>query len=143
MEEKKNISQSQNFNNAIISGAQIGQSNGNLYQNNINQGAVDDRQLNPRVIANLIENLRLIINNSELSDNMIGKCDRHLQTFQDEVLEKKPNKDYAAQTLQRVLSAIKDTEKVTTASLGLIDKMQPVITRIVPWLGEAKKFLRL
>lgn len=136
-------SQSQNFNNAVISRSQIGQSSGNLKQTYSSQVAETNKPMDPKDIIKLIEDIQHLLKNSDLPNDSKTKCDRHLQTFNEKVGEKNPDKKYAADTLQKVFHVLKEAGKTSAVALNLMDKMQPVITRIIPWLGEAKEFLIL
>lgn len=141
MAKNKKEFQSQNFKNAIISGSQIGQSFGDIRQTNTNYTADNGKPLIPKEIINLVEAIQLLIKNSDLPNDSKTKCDRHLQTLKDEIQEKKPNKDFAALTLQKVINVLKETEKAFGSDTSLIDNVQPIITKILPWLGETKKFI--
>jgi hypothetical protein len=143
MTRAKKSSQSQNFNNNVIAGSQIGQSSGDIQQTYTTQVAGNGKPLDPKDIIKLVEDIHRLLKNSDLPDDQKTKCDRHLKTLKDEVGEKDPDKDYAAQTLQKVVHVLKEAGKVTVSTMSLMNRVQPMITRIVPWLGEARNFLKL
>jgi len=136
MTKVKKPVQLQNFNNTKISYSQIGQSLGVLYQN-------DSKSLDPQDIIELIDDIQSILKGSDLPGELKTKCNRNLQCFKEEVQEEVPDKDYAAHTLQKVIHVLQETKQNESFNFHLKERLQPMITRIVPWLGEAKKFLKI
>lgn len=136
-------SQEQNFNNTVINGGQIGQSLGDLQQTYTTQVVGNGKLLDPKDIIKLAEDIQRLLKNSDLPSDSKTKCDRHLQTLNEEIREKDPDKEYAAQTLQKIVHVLKETGQTAASAVNLMDRVQPVITRIIPWLGEARRFLKL
>lgn len=143
MAKAKQSSQSQNFTNAFITDTIIGQSIGDLQQTNTAQVAGNNKPLDPKDIIKLVEDIQHLLKNSDLPSDSKTKCDRQLLTFKDEVREKDPDKDYASKSLQKVVHILKEAGQTAGSAANLMDRVQPVITRIIPWLGEAKRFLKI
>jgi hypothetical protein len=139
----KKTSQSQNFNNTVIYGSQIGQSFEDLSQTYTPGVSGNSKPLDSTYIIELVNEIQHFLKNSDLAVEPKAKCSRHIKTLKDEVGEKDPDKEYAAHTLQKIVHVLKGKGETGVSSLGLMDRVQPMITRIIPWLGEAKKFLKL
>lgn len=101
------------------------------------------KSLEPEEIIKFIEKMQQMVQEFDLSDTLKAKCDRHLETVRDEVQGQNPDKEYAAKTLQKFTHILKETGKTIGSGVSLMDKLQPTISGVLPWLGEAKKFLVL
>lgn len=142
MTQEKKPSQSQSFNNSNFSNVQIGQGE-HIHQVQTISEAGSGKSFNPEEIIKLIEKMQHILQGLELANDIKSKCSRHLQTVKDEVHEEKPDKEYAARTLQKFNHILKETGNTLGSGMKFMDKLQPVMTGITPWLGEAQKFLVL
>ena len=54
--------------------------------------------------------------------------------------EEKPDKDFAAKSLQRATKVLKEAGETVDAGTSLWSKVQPIINRLSPWLGVAASF---
>ncbi len=143
MKREEKHSQSQNFNNSVILGSQIGQGLKDVNQQYTTQRAGNSKIIDPTDIIKLVEEIQRILKNSNVPGDMKGKCENYLQTFKSETQEKDPDKNYAAHSLQKFIHEIHKTKNTTIPDTAFIDKVQPLITRIIPWLGEERKFIKL
>ena len=140
---------------SLISGGQIAFGNGDAFQQGDNgqfvKGGGDaiqtekgaGKSLEPEEILQFIEKMQIILQEYDLPGNQKEKCNRHLEAVRDEVKEKNPDKEYAAKTLQKFTHILKETGKTIGSGVSLIDQLQPVISSVLPWLGDAQKFLIL
>lgn len=142
MPKEKDWSQSISANNSNISGNMFSISEGDSNQIQVSQITEPDNSLNARELLKLIVEMQNILKNADIPDASKSKCLRHLQTVIEEVEEEEPDKEFAAQTLKKLTHVLKETG-IGSQDTNVLNKLQPIITRILPWMGEAKKFLVL
>ncbi|MEA5472339.1 hypothetical protein [Spirulina sp. 06S082] len=75
-----------------------------------------------------------------LKEEKTVKAIKHLETAKEEVQEEEPDKDFAAKSLQRATKVLKEAGETVEAGTDLWQKVQPIITKLLPWLGVAASF---
>lgn len=97
----------------------------------------------PEEIIKLIGSIHRIISNSNLPREAKKRCSRHIQTIDEEVREENPDKEFAAKALKKIFRILNENDGSCQPNGDLIDQLQPVMTRVLPWMGKDKKFLVL
>lgn len=137
MTQEKKSSQSF-FNNGAISNSQFMQGNNNQMTNNIGNNGPENT-LTPQEVLNMIAEMNKLVHVSELPAEPKNKCLRHLKTVEDEVREEEPDKKFAAKRIKKVFDILKETGKI----INVADKIEPVLSSMLPWLGVEKDFFVL
>lgn len=142
MEEKK-ASQSMSITGGNLSNAQVGGQAGrdltvSQYQH---AGDSDSAQLNSAEISAFLEQLKEILQASDLPDADKKKAVRSVDTAKDEIDTDEPNKEFVAQNLQRATKVLQDAGETVEAGNSLWQKIKPIFEAITPWLGTAARFL--
>ncbi|MBD2358563.1 hypothetical protein H6G41_28805 [Tolypothrix sp. FACHB-123] len=142
MSEEKSP-QSFSISGGQVSNAQIGGQAGrdlSATQNQqINQGD-NEKSLAQADVVELIAQLEELFRNSELPEAQSSKAIKHLEAAKEEVQEKEPDKDFAAKNLQKATKVLKEANEAVTAGANIWEKVQPIITKLLPWLGVAAGF---
>ena len=139
----ENPSQSFNISGGRLSNLQIGgQAGRDLDVNqtqNIRQGGSED-SLTPMNVVELIAQLEDIFKSSDLPGKYKEKAIKHLESAKEEAQEENPDKEFAAKSLQRATKVLKEAGNTVDAGTNLWGKVQPIISRLSPWLGVAASF---
>jgi len=142
MSEEKSP-QSFSISGGQVSNAQIGGQAGrdlSATQNQqINQNE-SQKPLNQVDVVELIAQLEELFRISGLPEAQTTKSIKHLEAAKEEVQEKEPDKDFAAKNLQKAMKALKETDETVEAGTNLWERVQPIITKLLPWLGVAANF---
>ncbi len=102
---------------------------------------VSEQSLTPMDVANLLDQLKALLESSELSTTEKAKAVRSIETAKDEVQADEPDKEFAAKSLQRATKVLKDAGETVEAGTSLWEKVQPILETLSPWLGVAAGFL--
>ena len=137
MTQEKNSSQSFS-NNGVISNSQFMQGNNNQMTNKIGNNGPGNT-LTPQEVLKMIAELNKLVHVSGLPDEPKNKCLRHLQTVEDEIREEEPDKKFAAKRIKNVFDILRETGK----TINLSDKIEPVLSNMLPWLEVEKNFFVL
>ena len=139
----ENPSQSFHISSGQLSNVQIGgQAGRDLEVNqtqNISQGESED-SLTPMNVVELIAQLEELFSSSDLPGKYKEKAIKHLESAKEEAQEENPDKDFAAKSLQRATKVLKKAGETVDAGTSLWSKVQPIISRLSPWLGVAASF---
>ncbi len=139
----ENPPQSLNISGGQLSNVQIGgQAGRDLDVNqtqNISQGGSED-SLTTSNMVELIAQLEEIFSSSDLPGKYKEKAIEHLESFKEEAQEDNPDKEFAAKSLQRATKVLKEAGNTVDAGTNLWSKIQPIISRLAPWLGVAVSF---
>ena len=142
MSEDKN-SQSFNISGGQLSQVQIGGLAGGdqnvLQTQKISQGSTE-KPLTQTDVVELISQLEELFRSSGLPEKQKEKAIKHLETAKEEAQEEKPDKDFAAKNLQRATKVLKEAGETVDAGTNLWKKVQPIITRLLPWLSVTASF---
>lgn len=135
MAQRKNSHQSNSISNSTINADNIVVGNNATLTNSkaIQSTKTED-------ILTLINKMQYIVQHSDLLDTQKKKCNMHLQIVADETQEKKPDKEYAAKAMEKVLHVLNKSDIPNSSKVIVKKEMQPLITKMIPWLGEDKKF---
>lgn len=137
MSPKQNPSQSISIGNGQISNLQIGgQAGGDLnvtQSQQIVQGE-GGQEMGPAEVSSLLDQLKDILRESNLSDKDKEKAIRSVETAQDEVNSEEPDREFAAKNLQRATQVLKDVGSTVEAGTTLWDSVQPILKGLLPWL---------
>ncbi|NET39367.1 MAG: hypothetical protein F6K19_46605 [Cyanothece sp. SIO1E1] len=135
MSEEKS-SQSMSISGGQFTKVQIGQAGRDLIQTQqIDQGKIENT-LQPAEVVSLLAQLEALLQDANLVESQKKKAVRYLQAAQEE----EPNTDYAATSLRQATKVFKDASATVEAGQGLWNQMQPIITKLLPWLGVAASF---
>ncbi|MGJ5632453.1 hypothetical protein [Nostoc sp. CALU 1950] len=137
---------SQNFS---ISGGQLsdvqigGQSGRDLTANQSQQNieGVTDQPLTSVEVTALLEQLKGLLQSSDLPSEQKDKAIRSIETANDEIQAEKPDKEFAAKSLQRATKVLKEAGETVQAGTSLWQRVKPILETISPWLGVASSFL--
>lgn len=135
-----NNSQSMTFSGGQFSNVQIGQAGGDLTQTSTRSGAADAVPTDQEV-SGLLAEIETLLNNSDLTANKKTKAVRYLGAAQAAIADDEPDKQYIAGSLQQATKVFKEAGATVEAGHGLWEKAQPVIAKILPWLGTAASLL--
>lgn len=139
----ENSSQSFNISGGQLSNVQVGGQAGrdlNVNQTqNISPGELEE-SLTPTNVVELIAQLEELFNSSDLSKKYKEKAIRHLDSAKEVAQEEHPDKDFVAKSLQRATKVLKEAGETVDAGTTLWSKVQPIISRLLPWLGVAASF---
>lgn len=130
---KESVSQSMNFSGAKVSGNKITQAGRDNIQHT-NNGAAE-KSLTIEEVRGLIKQIETIFATSDLPENMKQKALIHLETAEEDIQDDEPDKDSATKSLKRVSKAIKDTNETVGAGVDILHKLEPIFTKLAPWLG--------
>ncbi|MBO3457792.1 hypothetical protein G7B40_021740 [Aetokthonos hydrillicola Thurmond2011] len=124
--------------NAQIAG-QAGRDLKATQNQHLNQ-AESEKLLTQEDLVQLISQIEELFGISGLPETQIKKSLKHIESAKEEVQEKEPDKDFVAKNLQKAMKALKDTNETVEAGTNLWEKVQPIITKLLPWLGVAANF---
>ncbi|MDJ0575697.1 MAG: hypothetical protein AB4038_06930 [Prochloraceae cyanobacterium] len=140
-------SQSFSISGSQLSDVQIGGIAGqdmNVTQNQQIGTTESSKPLTQADVVELIIQLEELFRNSGLPEAQTAKAIKHLEAAKEEVHEEELDKDFVAKNLQRaikVLKVVKETGETVEAGASLWEKVQPIINKLLPWLGVAASFL--
>ena len=92
-------------------------------------------------VVELIAQLEELFRSSDLPEEKTAKAIKHLEAAKEEVQEEEPDKEFTAKNLQRATKVLKEAGETVEAGTSLWKKVQPIITKLLPWLGVAAGFL--
>ncbi|NJO41875.1 MAG: hypothetical protein HC865_14910 [Cyanobacteria bacterium RU_5_0] len=137
---------SQNFSisGGQLSNVQIGGQAGrdltvNQSQQNV-EGATE-QPLTPTEVTALLDQLKELLQSSNLHPEQKNKAIRSIETASDEIKAEEPDKEFAAKNLQRATKVLKEAGETVEAGTSLWQKVKPILETIAPWLGVASGFL--
>lgn len=142
--EENQLSQSFSVSGGQLSGVQIGgQSAGNLTVNQFQQNGMEisGEQLTASDVADLLDKFTALLQASDLSKSDKVKAIRSVEIAKDEVQADKPDKEFAAKSLQRATKVLKEVGETVDAGTSLWQKIKPIVETVSPWLGIATGFL--
>lgn len=142
MSEEKS-SQSFSISGGQVSHAQIGGQAGRDLSATQNQQINQNESQKPLTQADVVEliaQLEELFRISGLPEAQTTKSIKHLEAAKEEVQEKEPDKDFAAKNLQKATKVLKEANEAVTAGTSIWEKVQPIIIKLVPWLGVAANF---
>ena len=132
-------SQSIHISGGEFSQVQIGQASGDVQQVfSVNKGS-SDISTSEDVVATLQEIIGLL-NDSQLSTEQKRKATRYVEAAKEAVTDDEPDKQYVAGSLQQATKVFKEASTAVAAGQGLWDKVKPLVTKLVPYLGVAASF---
>lgn len=142
--ENQPLSQNFSISNVQMSNARLAGQAGRDLQANQSQQNIrdsDSEMLTSLDIVNLLNQLREVLQLSDLPNDEKEKVMRNLETAKDEVQAEEPDKVFAAKSLQRATKVLKETSSTVEAGTSLWQKVKPIIESIRPWLGVAASSL--
>lgn len=99
-----------------------------------------EAQLAQADVVDLITQLETLLQGAELPKEQASKALRHLETAKEEVQGKEPDKDYAAKSLKKATTVLKEAGETVAAGSILWNKIKPIVEKVTPWLGVASGF---
>ena len=143
MQEEKPF-QSFSISGGQLSDVQIGGIAGqdmNVTQNQQIGTSESSKTLTQADVVELIIQLEELFRSSGLPEAQTAKAIKHLESAKEEAQEENPDKDFAAKNLQRATKVLKEAGETVEAGTSLWKKVQPIITKLLPWLGVAAGIL--
>lgn len=126
-----------------LSNVQIGGQAGrdlHVSQSQIGNETVMGEALSSSDVVALLDQIKDILQKSDLSAVDKEKVVRSLEGTKDEVQSDDPDKLFAAKTLQRATNVLKDAGETVEAGTSLWDKIKPIMESVSPWLGVTARF---
>ncbi|MBD2743795.1 CHAT domain-containing protein [Coleofasciculus sp. FACHB-1120] len=140
---QKTTSQAMNFSGGQISNAQIGQAGRDIKQTQqITSGSLE-KSLTVAEILELVKQIEQIVISSDLPEKYKQKALNHVETISEEIQEDEPDKDFAVKNLQKLSKVLKEANETAQSGVNIWQKLEPVFTKLAPWLGVAAKSLLL
>jgi hypothetical protein len=96
--------------------------------------------LKPENVAALLSELESILHASNLPEDKKIKALNHISTAKEETQAKEPNKVFAAESLKRATTVLKEAGATVEAGTSLWDKVKPILETVSPWLKVASVF---
>lgn len=134
------FSQSLNIDESQLSSAQIGIAGENLSQNQQIVQGKPEKQLSTAEVLELVAQIETLLGSSSLAKEQKQKVLKHLDSVKEEAKDEEPDKDFAAKSLQRATKVLKDASETVDAGSGLWERVQSIVTKLLPWFGVAKNF---
>ncbi|UJB73062.1 hypothetical protein HRE53_31235 (plasmid) [Acaryochloris sp. 'Moss Beach'] len=97
-------------------------------------------QLTQADVIDLITQLETLLQSSGLPEKESSKALRHLESAKEEVQSKEPDKDYAAKSLEKATTVLKEAGETVAAGSSLWNKIKPIVEKVTPWLGVTSGF---
>jgi hypothetical protein len=141
MTTEKNVSQTFN-NSGTFTNSNVLQGDNRMTINTTGYPGTENT-LSSQEIISLIENIHHTLKAAGLPEDSKKKCLRHLASVKDEVYEDQPDKGFAAKGMKKVLHILKETGKVMGTDSEVPGQIEPVLERMLPWLGVDKDFFVL
>lgn len=138
------LSKSQSISGNQISGSQvqIGQSEGDLSQVQQGNQATDSEQAIAAVEAlGVLEKIGEVLRASELPEAKKEEAIAYLNAAQKETQQPEPHKELVAMNLKRIGDTLKAAGDTVDSGKSLWEKVQPMLTSLVSWLGVARSLL--
>lgn len=140
---QKTTSQAMNFSGGQISNAQIGQAGRDIKQTQqISNGSLE-KSLTVAEIIELVKQIEQIVITSDLPEKYKQKALNHVENTSEEIQEDEPDKDFAVKNLQKLSKVLKEANETAQSGVNIWQKLEPVFTKLAPWLGVAAKSLLL
>jgi hypothetical protein len=139
---QERLCQTLSISGGTVSG-QVAQAGGNVNQTQqINQGSGEKQLTVPEVVSLMIQ-IETLLKNSALSDNQKNKAIAHLEAAKEAAQEEEPDKEYAAKSLQKATRVLKDASETVAAGQGLWQRVEPILSQLITWLGVTSHFFGL
>ncbi|MTJ50088.1 hypothetical protein [Dolichospermum sp. UHCC 0259] len=142
-EKEKEPSQLISFSGGQVSHIQLGGIAGrdmNMSQNQQIGISESSKPLAQADVVELIAEIEALFRSSDLPETQTAKAIKHLESAKDEAQQEEPDKDFAAKSLQRATKVLKEADETVEAGTSLWQKVDPIITKLLPWLGVAASF---
>jgi hypothetical protein len=141
MPEDKPSSQSMSFRDSKMEKSQFGGLAGrDLNVTNTQQMGTAAKSLKPEDVEVLLSKLESLLKASDLPEEQKTKALQHIGTAKEEALAAEPDKDFAAKSLKRATTVLKEAGATVEAGTSLWDKVKPVLETLSPWLKVAAGF---
>ncbi len=141
MPEDKPSSQSISISGSKIENAQFGGLAGRdsnvTQEQHLGTAAVS---LKPEEVASLFSKLEALLKASDLPEDQKTKALQHIGTAKEETQAAEPDKDFAAKSLKRATTVLKEAGATVEAGTSLWDKVKPVLETLSPWFKVAVGF---
>lgn len=137
-EEK--TAQSISISGSTVSG-QIAQAGGDIKQSQYLHPPSAEAQLTVAEVIEFIDQIKALLKHSDLQDDQKNSAAIHLESAKEAAKEAEPDKDYAAKCLQKATKLLKTSSGTIEAGKGLWSEIEPILTKLLPWLGITARFL--
>lgn len=82
-----------------------------------------------------------MLRNSNIQQSEKQEAIGYLENAKGETQKEPPKKEKAAMNLQLMTQTIKDATGTVEATKSLLEKIQPIMTKLIGWFGVAKNLL--
>ena len=143
MQSEQKPCQSFNISGGQLSNVQIGgQAGRDLTTSQSQQNfQADERSMTPAEVTALLDQLKQLLQGSNLPTEQKDKAIRSIETATDEIKAEEPDKEFAAKNLQRATKVLKEAGETVEAGTSLWQKVNPILETVGLWLGVASGFL--
>jgi hypothetical protein len=129
-------SQSFSISGGQLSNIQIGGQAGrdlNLQQHQQVVQSKAEQPLTQREIVELLVQVEAIVR-ANLPPEQASKALKHLESVKEEAESSEPDRNFAAKSLQRATQVMKEANDTVEAGTNLWQKIEPLLSRLSPWL---------
>jgi len=126
-----------------LSNVQIGGIAGQDLTANLQQDIEQDsakKLLTQAEVVGLIQQWVDVLNQASLAPVTAEKAIKHLEVAAEEARAQEPDKSFAAKNLQRATALLRSANETLHEGTGLWQKIDPILTKLSPWLGVAAGF---
>ena len=88
-------------------------------------------------VLELIAHLEELFCSSGLPEAQTAEAIKHLEAAKEEAQEGKSDKNFAVKNLQRAMKVFNEASETMKVGANLWNKVQPIITKLLPWLDVA------
>jgi hypothetical protein len=99
-----------------------------------------EKQLSTTEVLEIVMQVEILLRSSNLDEKQKQKILKHLDSVKEEAKDEEPDKDFAAKSLQRATKVLKSASETVDAGSGLWERIQAIVTKLIPWLGVSKNF---
>ena len=126
----------------VQGGIQASIGNNNHQSMQIDSNKSDEEKLTKEQVIQKLEQIEQLIHSaSYLLVPVKKKSLRYLEAAKDEVLENKPDKEFAASNLKRMIETLRNSNQIS--NINLLETTIPILKELLSWLGVAKNFFGL
>ena len=140
---EKSISQTMSFSGGQFSNGQFSQAGRDFKQTQQISNGSPEKSLTFAEALVLINQIERLIDDSDLSEKYKRKALNLLETVQEEIQGRDPDKDFAFKNLQRLSQVLKEANETNQSGVEIGQKLDPIFTQLAPWLGVTAQNLLL
>ena len=128
-------SQNINISNSNLKNSPLAQAQGNINQSQQIGSENVNNQLQPSEVVALLDQLRDLLDRSNLPEDQKKKAIVGIETAKCEAEEEEPDNDHAGKGLARVIKALKSGNEVLSEGTSLWERAEPILRKVLPYFG--------